>query len=166
MITEEQKRIALERFRVGIFDMALGDIYRAANGGAKMGAFVLCSCFIDYLAGFRYGKPATRKEYKNFVSEYLAVYDPETIYTDMRCGIVHNYTEGGSYNFLHSLPQLHFYRPGGIGKVCINLENFIADLENAANVYYSQLQHSDELIALAWQRLQERGILSVSNEIM
>jgi len=55
-----------------------------------MGAFILCSCYIDYLAGFRFGKPGGGKDYKKFIEIYLPNYDPDTIYTDMRCGIVHN----------------------------------------------------------------------------
>ena len=97
------------------------DIEKASAGGSKMGAFILCSCYIDYLAGFRYGKAGTGKEYKKFIEIYLRDYDPDTIYTDMRCGVVHNYTEGGSYVFVHSLPNFHFYKPGGVGKTTLKL---------------------------------------------
>lgn len=36
--------------------MAFLDIKKASNGKSKMGAFILSSCFIEYLAGFCYGK--------------------------------------------------------------------------------------------------------------
>ena len=38
-----------------------------------MGAFILGSCFIEYLAGFRYGKETTHDDYKNFIKEFLEI---------------------------------------------------------------------------------------------
>jgi len=35
--------------------MALDDVKNACKGGSKMGAFILASCFIDYMAGFMKG---------------------------------------------------------------------------------------------------------------
>jgi len=163
-MTDKQKEL-IGQMNTSLIDMAFGDIIRAANGGAKMGAFILCSCYIDYLAGFRFGRRTTRKDYKEFIKLYLTGYDPETVYHDLRCGIVHNYSEGGSYTFMHELPDLHFYKPGGFGKICLNLENFISDLETATQKYFNELENSEELLSLASQRLDEIGILRVSDHL-
>ena len=97
---------------------------------------------------------------------YLEGYDSETIYHDLRCGIVHNYSEGGSYIFMDSLPDLHFYKSiGGIGKICLNLENFISDIETATEKYFSELVESDDLLALAQKRMTETSILRIQNHI-
>lgn len=163
-MTEKQKELVTQ-MKTSLIDMAFGDINRAANGGAKMGAFILCSCYIDYLAGFRFGRKTTRKEYKAFIKLYLHGYNPETVYHDLRCGIVHNYSEGGSYTFMHELPNLHFYTPGGIGKICLNLENFIYDLETASQKYFFELENSDELLSLASKRMNQTGILRMIDHL-
>ncbi len=63
-----------------LHDMAFMDIQRASDGKSKMGAFILSSCFIDCLAGFRYGKETNSNDYKNFVKTYLnGKYDDEII---------------------------------------------------------------------------------------
>jgi len=68
---------------------ALGDIKRASNEGSKMGAFILCSCLIDAMAGFVKGADTTRTDYMIFISNYLTKYDPNSLYTDLRCKLVH-----------------------------------------------------------------------------
>ncbi len=158
-MNDEEKHYLIQQMRTSLIDMAFGDINRASNGGAKMGAFILCSCYIDYLAGFRFGRQTTGRDYKEFINLYLKGYDPETVYHDLRCGIVHNYSEGGSYTFMHAHPDLHFYRPGGMGKISLNLENFISDLETATNLYFEELGASDELLNLALQRKKLKSIL-------
>ncbi len=164
-ITQEEKNQLIQTLETSLLHMALEDIKRASGGGSKMGAFILCSCYIDYLAGFRYGKPAGRSEYKQFVTEYLKMYDPEAIYHDMRCGIVHNYTEGGSYIFMHEHPELHRYQQAGVGKICLNLEDFISDIESAALKYMDELMNIESHQELAKQRLNAGGVLQITNHI-
>ena len=50
--------------------MAFLDIKRASAGKSKMGAFILASCFIEYMAGFVAGKETNREDYKKFVKDY------------------------------------------------------------------------------------------------
>lgn len=57
----------LDHIKTGLYDMAFQDIKKAASGHSKMGAFILASCFIEYMAGFAYGKATTRKDYKNLI---------------------------------------------------------------------------------------------------
>jgi len=40
-------------------DMAFLDIKRASAGQSKIGAFILASCFIEYMSGFVTGKETT-----------------------------------------------------------------------------------------------------------
>lgn len=162
---EQAKQELLAKMKTGLIDMAWGDISKASAGGSKMGAFILCSCYIDYLAGFRFGRETTRKDYKHFIEMYLKSYDPDKMYHDMRCGIVHNYSEGGSYAFVYSLADLHLYRPGGFGKITLNLENFMTDIENATKNYFEELEGSEVLLTLAAKRMAQISILQAQDHL-
>ena len=122
-----------------LYNSAFLDIKKASSGNARMGAFILASCFIDYMAGFVCGRKATGKDYKDFVSHYLPpMYNRSKLYKDLRCELVHNYSEGGSYWFKDNNPELH----GKVidGRTIVNLENFIGDLENAFNKLMEDIQ--------------------------
>ena len=86
---------------------ALGDIKKASSGGSKMGAFILCSCLIDAMAGFVKGADTIHTDFKNFVRDYLPSYRPNELYHDLRCKLVHSYSEGGSYLFTDAKGHLH-----------------------------------------------------------
>lgn len=140
--------------------MALDDIKKASAGRSKMGAFILGSCFIDYLAGFWAGKKSSRTVYKDFVKQYLKPYDPEKLYRDLRCKLVHNYSEGGSYIFTDANPSLH-QKPHS-GKKLINLENFINDLEAAMRQLFKDFSTDPTLEENAKKRFNEIGLLTVA----
>jgi hypothetical protein len=128
----------LKHIKFALYDMAFLDIKRASAGQSKMGAFILASCFIDYMAGFITGHKTTNKDYKQFVKDFLPpLYDPDKLYNDLRCKLVHNYSEGGSYIFVDAKPVLHGKKIDG--KVVINLENFIDDLESALRKVFADL---------------------------
>jgi hypothetical protein len=150
----------IDTIKCGLDNMALQDIRRASDGKAKMGAFILGSCFIEYLAGFRYGKKTTRTDYKNFVEQYLgSFYDAEKLCNDLRCKLVHNYSEGGSYIFVDAKPELHGKKYKN--KMLINLENFIDDLEKTMRKLFSEIDSDPTIQALAKKRYAKLGILSV-----
>ena len=141
-----------------LYDKAFLDIKRASSGNSKMGAFILASCFIDYMAGFLYGRKATGQDYKHFVSNYLPpIYNPSKLYKDLRCALVHNYSEGGSYWFKDNNPGLH----GKVidGRTIVNLENFIHDLENAFNKLMGDIQSDPLKKQKAIDRYNSVGIL-------
>lgn len=74
---------------------ALGDI--EFNIHTKpISSFILCSCFIDQLAAFRYNHPFNRNKdfYNEFIKEYIPQYIPYDLYKSLRCNLVHNYTIG------------------------------------------------------------------------
>jgi hypothetical protein len=145
--------------------MAFLDIKRASAGGSKMGAFILASCFIDYMAGFACGRETKGSDYKNFVSNYLpSIYEPQKLYSDLRCKLVHNYSEGGSYWFTDNNPQLHGKTENG--RTIINLENFIDDLENALHKLLQEIQFNQSKKQTAINRYNSIGLLCVGGIVL
>jgi hypothetical protein len=142
-------------------EMAFEDIRRASAGGAKMGAFILASCFIDYLAGFYAGHKANADEYRAFITDFLSGYDPDKLYRDFRCGVVHNYTEGGSYVFTDGEKAGKHLTPLKDGRVLLNLEHFVDDIEKAMQKYFNRLDVDTDVVKKALKRLGRGGILSV-----
>jgi len=142
-------------------DMAFLDIKRASAGQSKIGAFILASCFIEYMAGFVTGKETTKSDYKQFVQDYLPqLYEPEKLYRDLRCKLVHNYSEGGSYMFTYAKPPLH----GQVfdGKVVINLENFIEDIEAALLKLFLELDNDPVRQKKAEERFDKIGLIGIA----
>jgi hypothetical protein len=125
-ITDKEDYI-IENVLHSLREYAYGDILKASNGGAKMGAFILCSCLIDAIVGFIIGKDTTGKDYEEFVNNNLKNYNGKKLYTDLRCKLVHSYSEGGSYNFIDAKPNFHLKTVEN--KTNINLEDFIKEIE-------------------------------------
>ena len=164
----DYSKIDKDKFRQllwrSLHDMAFLDIKRASDGKSKMGAFILASCFIEYLAGFRYGKETTGHDYKNFVRNYMDYYSPDKLYKDLRCKLVHNYSEGGSYTFVDDRRDLHFKKTQD-KKQILNLENFISDIEAALHTYFIEFDEEEKngpLFKLAVDRLFKIGILGIN----
>jgi hypothetical protein len=141
---------------------ALGDISRASSGGSKMGAFILCSCLIDAIAGFIKGSDTIGTDYKDFISKYMPDYDRDNIWTDLRCKLVHSYSEGGSYWFTDSNTCLHLTTHSD-GRAIVNLENFIAEIEGALSSYEKELTQSKDPVLRknAIKRLDDNGIIGI-----
>lgn len=143
-----------------LYDMAFQDIKRASAGGSKIGAFILASCFIDYMAGFVCGRQTTARDYEDFFRNYLpSIYNPSMLYKDLRCKLVHNYSEGGSYWFTDNNSHLHGQTSNG--RTVINLENFIDDLENAFDKVLGQIQSDPSKNQKAIHRYNSIGLLCV-----
>jgi hypothetical protein len=164
-MTKEELVATLDR---SLLEMAYGDIIRASiQGSAKMAGFILGSCFIDMLAGFYFGitqedlkKRESGKRYKEFVGKYLTRYDAEVLYKDLRCGLVHDYAEGGSYTFTDNHPELHF-KITVQGKIILNLENFLDDLKAAYELYRDDILEVDEIYESALRRLNALGLMGI-----
>lgn len=136
-----------EKIRSIIYSLethALGDIKKASAGESRLGAFILCSCLIDAMAGFVGDSDRIGVNYKNFVRAYLPTYNPSKLYKDLRCKLVHSYSEGGSYVFTHVTSLVHL-QPTSDARLCINLESFIADVEKALELLSSKLQNPNEV---------------------
>lgn len=94
----------------------------------------------------------------------LSKYNQEKLYKDLRCKLVHSYSEGGSYLFTDGKSNLHM-KPDSSGKIIINLEDFINDIEQALNNYKSKLlnkKNSSER-AKAINRFDNNGIIRILN---
>jgi len=150
----------LNHIKLALHNMAFLDIKRASNGKSKMGAFILASCFIEYMVGFVVGRETKGEDYKQFVKDYLPnTYDPEKLYADLRCKLVHNYSEGGSYIFADGKPDLHGKNLGN--KMVVNLENFVDDIECALKKVINELNSDSEKWEKAEQRYDKIGILGI-----
>lgn len=152
----------IEAIIASLTENALGDIKRASSGGAKMGAFILCSCLIDAIAGFMKGNDTRECDYKHFVGKYMPAYDAEKIYTALRCKLVHSYSEGGSYWFKDNMESLHLSKLDN-EKTIVNLENFIAEIESALQKYTSDLRITKNLALRnnAIKRYDLNGVIQV-----
>jgi hypothetical protein len=123
--------------------------------------FILCSCFIDQVSGFRYNTDKVGKRYKQFVKDYLPIYNADELYEDLRNKLVHNYSVGNYYGLTRKAPHLHLQKVNGI--IHLNLENFISDLKTALDKYIFELRNSIDIRrkALCWYT--EYKILALSS---
>jgi hypothetical protein len=150
----------INHIKFALHDMAFLDIKKAISGKSKMGAFILASCFIDYMAGFVCGGETKSKDYQDFVRDYLpSIYNPLKLYKDLRCKLVHNYSEGGSYVFTDDKPQLHGQTANG--RIIINLENFINDLNNALHKLLQEIESDPSKQEKAFRRYESIGLLGI-----
>jgi hypothetical protein len=151
---------AVAHIKHALYDMAFLDIKRASNGDSKMGAFILASCFIEYMAGFACGRETRKKDYESFVRHYLPpIYNPAKLYTDLRCKLVHNYSEGGSYWLTYDHPELHGIKEHN--RTFINLENLVDDLESALRELMNQIEMGLPAQQRAANRYRSIGLLCV-----
>src|SRR5688572_16250386 len=100
--------------------------------------FILCSCLIDQISGFRYNTDRTGYRYRKFVKEYLPRYNPDDLYEDLRNKLVHNYSIGIRHNLVSKQQGLHLHEANG--NIYLNLEDFIADISTALNIYCHELE--------------------------
>lgn len=121
--------------------------------------FILCSCFIDQISGFRYNITSVGKRYRDFVKEYLPIYDPDELYLDLRNKLVHNYSVGGYYGLTRNSPSNHLKMVNN--KKCLNLENFISDLEIALNTYIMELGTNQQIRSNALQWYNTHKIITL-----
>jgi hypothetical protein len=105
--------------------------------------FILCSCLIDQVSGFRYNTDSVGQRFKQFVKDYLPGYHPDELYQDLRNKLVHNYSVGEYYGLTRKAPKLHLQEENGI--IHLNLENFIADLKTALDRYFAELRKSPDI---------------------
>ena len=153
----------LNRLKESVIFMAFWDIIRASSGNSKMGAFILCSCYIDYLAFYYSNKSDPNKRYKEFVDIFLPKYDKEKLYKDLRCKLVHNYSEGGSYSFIYNNPSYHLLLNNKNGKTFINLENFIQELYVVSEKLFDMITKEEARLINAVRRHKEAPLLRIFN---
>lgn len=129
----------------------------AAEGGDPLLAFLFMACAIDYLAGYRVGGETKGRDYINFIRDYFPAskYDPEGLYDSLRNGLVHMFTlKQKVYTMVltDNNPGLHLQVRNG--QTVLNAQDFFADLVQAKDRFFSDVESSPDLLALAAQRGQ------------
>ncbi len=88
-------------------DIKLISQFKSPQPSFPIAGFILASCFIDQLAGFRYNKKDVGERYRKFVKEYLPAYNADDLYDDLRNKGVHNYSIGKNYSITNDAPAWH-----------------------------------------------------------
>jgi len=110
-------------------DYALGDIHH--NRSKPIAAFILCMCFIDQVASFRYAiKRDKNKKPEDFISEYMKDYEELELYKNTRHSLAHNYSSGQKFKITNEIyGDRPFFKEGDV--FTINTNFFIDRLEQA-----------------------------------
>ncbi len=149
-----------------------GDIKRANKCDAKMAVFILGSCFIDAMASFCYGVTEknndknTGKRFKDFVKKYLPEeYDAKKLWKCLRCSLMHNYTEGGSYLFVDGDSKKHLQKKSSEKssnkKTYINLEDFLDDLDEVYKKFCGDISKGEKVFENAKKHLFSMRIIGL-----
>ncbi len=151
-----------------LYDMAYMDIVRASiYGNAKLAGFILGACFIDAMASFHAGvdrdtsKRNSGKRFKGFVKKYLKTYDAEELWTDLRCGLVHSYAEGGTYLFTDNNKAGFHMTYNSKGMILLNLEDFCSDLSTAYNAYKTDILSDNDCFLKAKHRYKSMRLMGL-----
>ena len=149
--------------------IAFEDIKNASlEGSAKLAGFILGACFIDTLAGFHAGitkedlqKTGSGMRFKAFVKEYLPQYNEEKLYADLRCGLVHTYSEGGTYVFTHANKAGNHMDQLSNDRVLLNLEDFLSDILQAYERLIANIKTKQDAYRKAKRRYLSIGLMGV-----
>jgi hypothetical protein len=166
-ITKEQLVNVLDQY---LFGWEYKDIEKASIfGEAKLAGFILGTCFIDAMAGFFAGVTKEKvgsgssDRFKDFVKKYLPEYNAEKIWSDLRCGLVHSYAEGGTYVFTDANKAgFHFNSTPG-GKIILNLEDFLSDLRKAYKKFRNDILTDNDIFLKAKTRYESMGLMGLVN---
>jgi len=128
----------------------IGKLADANNMDFVIAEFILCSCLIDQLSGFRYNSDEVGCRYRQFVRDYLPKYDPKELYHDLRNRLVHNYSIGKFYELARRTDTSQ--PPIASKSTRLFLNEFILDLENALNKFVFELTTNIDIRnnALKW----------------
>lgn len=163
MISAEQRK-ELAHLQASLGEWALADVRKAAQAGAKVGAFILGANLIDVLARLAYSKPAEngRAAWAEFIPVYLDRYEThaDALYTGFRCAISHNYslgrlrlTDGAAYSGRHWEIEE--------GERVLHLESFVDDLDRGFAKFIDGLEQDHELRDRVLARIRHRPLLGI-----
>ena len=156
---------AIDRAEYAIIEMAIADVKRASSGGAKLGAFILAACVIDYLSCLYAGEDGGGKGYRDFIDRFFddKRYNSSDLWASIRNGLVHNYTvKGGRYFYVDNAPEKHFATTEDGQITLLNLENFISDVELAAKKYFELVESDPDIKAKLVKRIDDIGIMTIA----
>lgn len=154
----------IHRIKTALQDYALADIKKIACDDHVLASFILCSCFIEQVATYRYGTDNVGpKHFKAFVTEYLPDYDGWKLRTDLRNKLVHNYSLGDTYFLTRENRTAHLKPDISSGAIILNLENFVDDLEKALHRFLIQLLVEPDVRRNALDVLSKNYIIGMSH---
>jgi len=120
----------------------LGDIKKARNANSNIGAFILCSCFIDHLSRYRYYNSikTDKDRFVAFANHYLPSFtgNGTDLYYSLRSALVHNYSTKGHYLLAWGERSIHLKKMDD-NRIYIDLDELITELELALNKYWAEL---------------------------
>ncbi|MFH1717733.1 MAG: hypothetical protein ABIF19_10305 [Planctomycetota bacterium] len=137
----------------------------SVQGPAKLAGFILGACFIDAMAGFLSGidrdsaKKGSGKRFQDFVKKYMDQYDPDKLWQDLRCGLVHSYAAGDTYAFTDNNKAGFHFELTARGKVILNLEDFCADLRKAYARFRKDILTDRTVFLNAKRRYKSMGLM-------
>lgn len=151
---------------------ALKVAFQNVTDAKHMGSFILGFCYIEWLASYYFARKMMGDEYKEFVQRFLPKYDHKAMYSALRCGLVHCYTDHGKeiqYDFREDRPNNHLKlvkQKGTSNKNLrvINLSNFQKDLKDATDELFNVLRENPEMATRALKRYKTVGMISGSVE--
>jgi len=143
-------------------EVILSEIRAVIELGLQTALYILISCAIDFLVTFWAGSDSTRTHYQDFVNTFFVAYDGESVYRELRCRMLHNYTVGEHIIVCWDEPDLHGCTTDE-GEVVLNREQFFDDFVDAKNRYLAALRREPDLLDNHIARFNEMGVLCSIN---
>ncbi|MDR3613244.1 MAG: hypothetical protein P4L53_06745 [Candidatus Obscuribacterales bacterium] len=154
-------------------ELALGDIKRAVEGKALVGAFILCCCLLDSLTGFCYRCETTADTFDQFCKRYLLKvnksYEGARLWKALRCGLIHNYSSAFEstgkmwrIELVNGRENIHLERAqeadSNATSIFLNLESFVDDVEKVLENFFVSVrdpkdQYRTKLNLIAFARV-------------
>lgn len=169
-LTEEQ---IIGEIETALREYNLGDIKKVCAQKLTIAGFILGSCLIDHMAGFRYERKAaengkvygSRQRYVDFVNAYMNKYgyQGEKFYDQLRCKIVHAYIASDSafaFRLMHSNEEIQHGRSQPVNRERLNLVTFVRQLEEVLTLYIEEIKSNKEIRDVATQNYRQFGIFS------
>lgn len=143
-INAEQQKVEDEHLKIlttALKDFAYGDIVKIVKAGdTTMAVPILCTCFIEQMATYRYSRDVGSKEFLEFVKSYLPAYHAESLRLDLRNKLVHNYAVGDTYTIIKGYPEFHLKKSKGDQKTILNVESFVDDLGKVLDRFILEIE--------------------------
>jgi len=147
-------------------EYALGDIRKSRKEDMLIASFILSFCFISTLSAYRYYRSrelkSDGKKFTSFIKEYFnSSYHPyaDQLYRDLRSKLVHNYSANKMFFLSDERKDWHLIIKDS--KIFLNVDVFVADVENAYGRYIRHLEESDEVKQCAVDHYRAWGILGL-----
>lgn len=160
----------LEYHKRNFFNTAIADIFRAIDGGSRIGAFTLTFCLIDHLAWLEFGHSTDIKGHfarwiqKRLRPHYIFYENyGEELYS-VRCGLVHTYGPSKEilnqkfegYKLYFEYVGMHLQKVNnGTLKLC--LYSLLTDVVFAAHLFFEELEKEANIEI--FERLQKQIVI-------